>query len=83
MDLWKVPNDPQTHSAKNQSWIPGMGEGRELVMKALLSSIKEFAPAEGNEGLLRLSTPISLRIWKKPTHTKGEMNSDKLLRRLV
>lgn len=60
-----------------------MGEGKELAMKALLSNRKEFAPAEGKEGLLRLSKPISLRIWKEPTHTEGEMNSDKLLRRLV
>ena len=26
---------------------------------------------------------VSLRVWKKPIHIKGKINSDKLLRRLV
>lgn len=68
LDFWKVPDDPQTHSVKNQSCVYGLGGRKDLEMKASIFSVKDFAPAEGKEQPVRALN--SHFIWDlEETHT--------------
>lgn len=76
LDFWKVSNDPQTHSAKTQSCVWGVGGRKELVMEALLFSIKDFAPAEGKEEPAK--THNSHFTWDlEETHTHRGRNKSR------
>ena len=87
-NFWKATNSPQSHKAEDQSYLDGGGERQAGAAgegeKGSAHQLKDFTLREGEGwGGLRNSTPLSLRVWKKPTHIKGKINSDKLLRRLV
>lgn len=83
LDFWKVPNDPQTQCKEPELclWVGGR---KDLVMKASIFSVKDFAPAEGKEQPVKtLNSHFTWDLEETHTHTEGEINPDKLLRRLV
>lgn len=84
-NFWKATNCPQSHNAKDQSYLDGGGEGWAGAGKGEKGSLtnSRIPPSGKRKRGLRNSTPLSLCVWKKPTHIKGKINSDKLLRRLV
>lgn len=80
LNFWEATNSPQSHNAKElPEWGKGAGKGK---IGSLTDGNSVTLMAEKQETVQNAS-PISPRVWKKPTRITGKINSDKLLRRLV